>query len=29
LQVQNANRFNIITDAKKKPKLGGASAAAQ
>jgi biopolymer transport protein ExbD len=28
LQTQNANRFNIITDAKKKPQFGGASAAA-
>ena len=28
LQTQNANRFNIVTDAKKKPSLGGGAAAA-
>jgi biopolymer transport protein ExbD len=28
LQTQNANRFNIVTDAKKKPSLGGPAAAA-
>jgi len=27
LQEQNANRFNIVTDAKKKQTLGGATAA--
>lgn len=27
LQTQNANRFNIITDAKKQPNFGGAPAA--
>jgi biopolymer transport protein ExbD len=26
LQEQNANRFNIVTDAKKKPTFGGAPA---
>ena len=29
LQVQNANRFNIVTDAKKKPSFGAAPAAAE
>ena len=27
LQEQNANRFNIVTDAKKQPNFGGAAAA--